>query len=161
MSIIINTESFCISLEDSFSCERNAKENKKARIITMTKNDNLHQEWLEKVYSQTNLSEDVKRANQWIVIKDHVVDVSQFLDEHPGGSDILEDVLGTDATQVYIDVGHTDRAFEQLKEMSVGKLQKTAVSATVEEQQPSEQTTTNQASSGGWISSVTNYLFGE
>jgi cytochrome b involved in lipid metabolism len=40
----------------------------------------------------------------WITIAGQVYDVSTFLDEHPGGSDILLEAAGTDATEDFFDL---------------------------------------------------------
>jgi L-lactate dehydrogenase (cytochrome) len=48
---------------------------------------------------------DVKQHNQkndcWIVIKNKVYDVTEFLSEHPGGSGIILSVSGNDATEFF------------------------------------------------------------
>ncbi|EDV28399.1 uncharacterized protein TRIADDRAFT_8170, partial [Trichoplax adhaerens] len=37
----------------------------------------------------------------WMVIDDCVYDVGQYIDLHPGGNEIIESVLGTDATALF------------------------------------------------------------
>jgi cytochrome b involved in lipid metabolism len=42
-----------------------------------------------------------------ITIHGQQYDVSSFLEEHPGGADILKDLHGKDATKDFEDVGHS------------------------------------------------------
>lgn len=47
-------------------------------------------------------------------------DVTAFLDDHPGGDEILLDATARDATQEFEDVGHSGEARAQLAEMVIG-----------------------------------------
>lgn len=51
-----------------------------------------------------------------------VYDVTKYLDGHPGGKDVLREVAGTDATEAFEEVGHSDEAREQLGPFYVGDL---------------------------------------
>lgn len=51
-----------------------------------------------------------------------VYDVTKYLEDHPGGSAILIEVAGSDATEAFEEVGHSDEAREQLKPYYVGDL---------------------------------------
>jgi len=58
----------------------------------------------------------------WVVIHDKVYDITKFLDEHPGGEEILIENGGMDATENFEDVGHSSDAREMLDEYYVGEL---------------------------------------
>eukprot|EP00760_Papus_ankaliazontas_P006343 PhM_4_TR13009/c0_g1_i1/m.40774 len=58
----------------------------------------------------------------WFVIRDKVYDVTKFLDEHPGGREVLLDVAGGDATAEYDEVGHSNNADAMLKDYFVADL---------------------------------------
>ena len=58
----------------------------------------------------------------WIVIHDNVYDVTKFLDEHPGGEEILLEHAGKDATEEFEDVGHSTDARDMLKDYHIGGL---------------------------------------
>jgi len=58
----------------------------------------------------------------WVVVHDKVYDVTKFLDEHPGGEEILIENGGMDATENFEDVGHSSDAREMLSEYYVGEL---------------------------------------
>ena len=51
------------------------------------------------------------------------VDVTKFLDEHPGG-DIILDGAGIDATQYFNDTGHSSDAVRQMKNWYIGDVKK-------------------------------------
>ena len=51
-----------------------------------------------------------------------VYDVTKYLEDHPGGSIILREVAGTDATQGFVEVGHSADADDVLKELYIGDL---------------------------------------
>jgi len=58
----------------------------------------------------------------WTVIHDKVYDVTKFLDEHPGGEEILIENAGVDSTENFEDVGHSSDAREMLEEYYIGEL---------------------------------------
>lgn len=49
-------------------------------------------------------------------------DVTKYIDDHPGGKEVLVEVAGTDATEAFEEVGHSDEAREQLGPYFVGDL---------------------------------------
>jgi len=63
-----------------------------------------------------------KKKDLWVVINGSVYDVTPFVDEHPGGEEVLLDVAGQDATEAFDDVGHSDEAREILQGFLKGKL---------------------------------------
>ena len=51
-----------------------------------------------------------------------VYDVTKFLDDHPGGTEIMVDVTGRDATDDFEDVVHSATARKQLEGLYIGEL---------------------------------------
>lgn len=51
-----------------------------------------------------------------------VYDVTKFLDDHPGGTEIMVDVTGRDATDDFEDVVHSSTARKQLEGLYIGEL---------------------------------------
>lgn len=49
-------------------------------------------------------------------------DVTKFLEEHPGGDEVLLEQAGQDATESFKDVGHSRDAVEMTKEYLIGYL---------------------------------------
>lgn len=76
----------------------------------------------ELTYSDVSLHST--REDLYMVIEDKVYDVSSFVDEHPGGEEVLMDVAGKDASDAFNDVGHSDEAREILGRLLVGDLKR-------------------------------------
>ncbi|KAG2128541.1 cytochrome b5-like heme/steroid binding domain-containing protein [Suillus clintonianus] len=53
-----------------------------------------------------------------------IYDVTKFIDEHPGGDDVILAEAGKDASQIFEDVGHSDEARELLPHFLVGDFEK-------------------------------------
>ncbi|KAI9889828.1 MAG: hypothetical protein M1814_004930 [Vezdaea aestivalis] len=76
----------------------------------------------ELTYSEVSAHSSSK--DLYLVIHDKVYDATAFIDEHPGGEEVLLDVGGVDATEAFEDVGHSDEAREILDGMLVGPLKR-------------------------------------
>lgn len=48
--------------------------------------------------------------------------MTSYLDEHPGGDDVVVEVTGKDATDEFEDAGHSREARELLKDFFIGEL---------------------------------------
>ncbi len=59
----------------------------------------------------------------WICVHGIVMDITKFLNEHPGGPDIIVNVSGRDCTVDFEDIGHTDGARSAGNEYIVGRLE--------------------------------------
>lgn len=57
-----------------------------------------------------------------LVIHDNVYDVTVFLNEHPGGEEVLLDHKGKDASEDFDDVGHSNDAIGLMSKYRVGQL---------------------------------------
>ncbi|KAJ9309315.1 hypothetical protein DTO027B5_2724 [Paecilomyces variotii] len=64
------------------------------------------------------------KKDLYMIIHDKVYDVTSFVDEHPGGEEVLLDVGGQDGTEAFEDVGHSDEAREILAGLEVGTLKR-------------------------------------
>lgn len=53
----------------------------------------------EKEYSMEEVAKHNKKEDLWIVVKGVVLDVTNWLDEHPGGANALFNFMGRDATE--------------------------------------------------------------
>lgn len=58
----------------------------------------------------------------WLIIRDKVYDVSSYLEDHPGGVEIVMDLAGQDSTEDYDDVGHSDEANGMLVDYYIGEI---------------------------------------
>lgn len=71
-----------------------------------------------------DVAEHNTKKDIYVVIHDKIYDCSQFIDEHPGGEEVLLDCAGQDATEAFEDVGHSDEARETLDKIQVGILKR-------------------------------------
>lgn len=59
-------------------------------------------------------------ARHICVYEKKVIDVTQFIEEHPGGPDSFDDTKGKDITEDFDSVGHSGFASEQLDGLVIG-----------------------------------------
>ncbi|XP_052231167.1 uncharacterized protein LOC127844747 [Dreissena polymorpha] len=59
----------------------------------------------------------------WIVIADKVYDVTDFLDTHPGGEEIILENAGLDATISFQSKGHFASAVDTMAKYCIGELE--------------------------------------
>jgi len=60
-----------------------------------------------------------------------VYDVTKYLDDHPGGAEVMLDVAGQDADEFFEDIGHSKEARSELLKYYIGefKLDEAALKA--------------------------------
>ncbi|KAL7792004.1 cytochrome b5-like heme/steroid binding domain-containing protein [Trichoderma ceciliae] len=81
---------------------------------------------MSKEYSYQDVAEHNTKKDLFVVIHDKIYDCTKFVDEHPGGEEVMLDVAGQDATEAFEDVGHSDEARETLAQLIVGDLKRQA-----------------------------------
>ncbi|KAK2774714.1 hypothetical protein FQN53_003521 [Emmonsiellopsis sp. PD_33] len=77
-------------------------------------------------YSADVVATHNSRDDLWITIHGKVYDVTKYVRDHPGGADALIEVAGTDATEAYEDVGHSEDASEILESYLIGTVKDAA-----------------------------------
>lgn len=70
-------------------------------------------------------AEHTTRDSCWLAIDGKVYDVTKFLDDHPGGDDIIVEHAGTDATEPFDEIGHSTTAREMLNQYEIGTFKDT------------------------------------
>ncbi|CAN6822770.1 unnamed protein product [Brassica oleracea] len=78
----------------------------------------------------------------WILIHGKVYDISSFIDEHPGGDNVLLAVTGKDASTDFDDVNHSNEAKETMKKYCIGDVDKSTVPVTAKYIPPWEKEST-------------------
>ncbi|KAK4273855.1 hypothetical protein QN277_017169 [Acacia crassicarpa] len=72
------------------------------------------------------LYEEVAKHNQlkdcWLIIAGKVYDVTPFMEDHPGGDDVLLSSTGKDASDDFEDTGHSDTAREMMVKYLIGEI---------------------------------------
>ncbi|XP_028176187.1 cytochrome b5 [Ostrinia furnacalis] len=76
---------------------------------------------VRKFTRQEVAARDTKASNTFI-IDNYVYDVAQFLDEHPGGHEVLVNAAGKDASEDFEDIGHSLDAKDLMKKYRIGEL---------------------------------------
>ncbi|KAG6417190.1 hypothetical protein SASPL_119341 [Salvia splendens] len=77
---------------------------------------------MAKVFTLAEVSEHSNSKDCWLVIGGKVYDVTKFLDDHPGGDDILINATGKDATEDFDDIGHSPSAMTKMEEFLIGDI---------------------------------------
>ncbi|KAI4754784.1 hypothetical protein D6C84_10476 [Aureobasidium pullulans] len=73
-------------------------------------------------YSLKDVAKHNTKNDVWVVIHGKVYDLTNYIQDHPGGADALIEVAGEDATSAYEDVGHSEDADEIMHAYLVGVL---------------------------------------
>ncbi|KAI4356416.1 hypothetical protein L6164_000440 [Bauhinia variegata] len=75
-----------------------------------------------KVFTLADVSKHNTAKDCWLVIHGKVYDVTKFLEDHPGGDEVLLSSTGKDATDDFEDVGHSSSATSMMNEFYVGDI---------------------------------------
>ncbi|KAL8106221.1 cytochrome b5-like [Apium graveolens] len=91
-----------------------------------------------KILSFADVSVHNSPKDCWVIINAKAYDVTKFLDDHPGGDEVLLQVAGEDGSEEFESAGHGSAARLMLDEYYVGEIdplsspvKKTATSTTV------------------------------
>ncbi|KAL6930102.1 hypothetical protein ACO0SA_001509 [Hanseniaspora valbyensis] len=69
---------------------------------------------------------EVAELDGHVIINDKVYNVSEFVNEHPGGDEIIMEFYGQDCTQDFEDIGHSPDAYKTLQKLCVGDVDTTS-----------------------------------
>ena len=75
----------------------------------------------DKLYTQDEIDK-MNYNNTILIINGKIYDVTDFLEQHPGGSEIIKQYHKKDATQDFIKVGHSNEAIKMLDKYQIGIL---------------------------------------
>eukprot|EP01080_Neovahlkampfia_damariscottae_P006396 gene6396-10403_t len=79
-----------------------------------------------KVYNAKEVEKHNIKEDCFVIIHNKVYDVSEFLDEHPGGANLILKTGGQDVTQAFEATVHSQRARKLLRKYFVGELKTTS-----------------------------------
>ncbi|XP_014285804.1 cytochrome b5 isoform X2 [Halyomorpha halys] len=74
------------------------------------------------IYSLEEVRNKCDGKNIWFVIHNSVYDVTNYLEEHPGGEELLLEQTGLDATEAFETFDHSDATTEAMKKYKIGEL---------------------------------------
>ncbi|KAL0275972.1 UNVERIFIED_CONTAM: hypothetical protein PYX00_003664 [Menopon gallinae] len=75
-----------------------------------------------KLFRREEIKQFKDAKNAKIIIHNGVYDVTSFLNEHPGGEEVLLEQAGKDGTEAFEDIGHSSDARALMKKYLVGEL---------------------------------------
>ena len=75
-----------------------------------------------KTYTMEEVTKHATKKDCWIVIKNNVYDITEFLKIHPGGSSIVMTVAGLDATEYFEELHRPDILEEVGTDYIIGEL---------------------------------------
>jgi len=75
-----------------------------------------------KVFRLAEVAAHKDSKSCYMVIHNQVYDVTRFLEEHPGGEEVLLEQAGADSTEAFEDVGHSTDARDLLADYLIGEL---------------------------------------
>jgi cytochrome b involved in lipid metabolism len=86
-----------------------------------TEKSNATSEKTEKVITLADLSKHSTQKDCWIAMNGGVYNATDFLDEHPGGPELIMQHAGKDATQDFSSI-HSSSAFKLIEKLRIGSL---------------------------------------
>jgi cytochrome b involved in lipid metabolism len=76
-----------------------------------------------RVFTLEEISKHSSANDLWISLHGRVYDVTSYVPSHPG-HDLILDGAGKDATELFEEIGHSDKARTILKQFYIGDLVK-------------------------------------
>ncbi|KAG8467848.1 hypothetical protein KFE25_006900 [Diacronema lutheri] len=77
----------------------------------------------DKTISAEEIAKHSAKTDAWFSIHGIVYNITNYLEDHPGGEEVMLDRAGQDATTDFEDVGHSEEARKELEKFAVGKLE--------------------------------------
>ncbi|KAF1941671.1 hypothetical protein EJ02DRAFT_377176 [Clathrospora elynae] len=74
------------------------------------------------IYTLDEVAKHTSKTDLWLACWNHVYNVTDYQEDHPGGKEFLLENAGTDATTAYEDIGHSTDAREILENFRIGRV---------------------------------------
>ncbi|KAM6219123.1 cytochrome b5 isoform 2-T2 [Rhynchocyon petersi] len=85
-----------------------------------------------KYYTLEEIQKHNNSKSTWLILHHKVYDLTKFLEEHPGGEEVLREQAGGDATENFEDVGHSTDAREMSKTYIIGEVHPETLITTID-----------------------------
>ncbi|KAJ5817923.1 Cytochrome b5 [Penicillium robsamsonii] len=111
-----------------------------------------------KEFDASEVATHKTKNDLFVIIHGKVYDITNYVRDHPGGADVLLDVAGSDATEAYEDIGHSEDANEILETYLVGTVKDAhefVQRKVVRVIKPTSETETSKKSSGALKAAIT------
>ncbi|KAI3851413.1 hypothetical protein MKX03_013026 [Papaver bracteatum] len=82
---------------------------------------------ITKLYTVEEASKHNTKQDCWLILDGKVYNVTKYLDDHPGGDDVLVNATGRDAIEDFDFVGHSKSARELMDNYLIGELDQSSV----------------------------------
>lgn len=82
----------------------------------------------EKIIAEEEVEKHSTVEDCWIILGNdsnggaNVYDVTKYLDDHPGGPEIMLEFAGKNGDEMFEDINHSSEARSKMKEYKIGKL---------------------------------------
>jgi cytochrome b involved in lipid metabolism len=79
----------------------------------------------QRIYTASDVERHASKGDCWITRGGRVYDVTEFLDDHPGGNDLILRHAGKDVSNVMTDPSghdHSQAAYDILNQYAIGKI---------------------------------------
>uniref|UniRef100_A0A8D0G496 Cytochrome b5 n=1 Tax=Sphenodon punctatus TaxID=8508 RepID=A0A8D0G496_SPHPU len=90
--------------------------------MSSSKSESGREAWRGCYYRLEEIQKHNHSQSTWIILHHRIYDLSKFLEEHPGGEEVLREQAGGDATESFEDVGHSTDARNLSETFIVGEL---------------------------------------
>ena len=75
-----------------------------------------------KTYTRAEVAKNTSEDSLWCIIDSQVYDLTDFLDAHPGGNVVLQQIAGTDATTAFYNL-HRHEVLQKYAELRIGTVE--------------------------------------
>lgn len=77
----------------------------------------------QRIIPLSEVAQHAQKPQQvWIAVDGFVYNITEFLDEHPGGPEIVLEHAGKDATKDFDEIGHSKAALAMMTKYRIGAL---------------------------------------
>jgi cytochrome b involved in lipid metabolism len=111
----------------------------------------------KKLYTLSDVAVHNSSNDCWLIIGGKAYDVTKFLEEHPGGDEVLLSATGKDATEDFEDVGHSSAARSMMDEYYVGDVDPASLPSKPTHT-PAKQATYNSDKSSDFLIKILQFL---
>ncbi|XP_055858918.1 cytochrome b5 [Episyrphus balteatus] len=107
----------------------------------------------DKLFTRADVTKHNSNKDCWLIIHNNIYDVTSFLNEHPGGEEVLLEQAGRDSTEHFEDVGHSSDAREMMNKYKVGELVEAERKAVSKKAEPTwtQETQESESSMKTWL----------